>query len=198
MTQNKRTRWREGDVVSIDLGGGQICFGRTLKFPLMAFYDIKTDRALPVEEIIRHPILFKVWVARYAITKRIWPIIGHFPLEKELQKTPLFFKQDPVTTRLYIYQDSGRDIPATLEQASGLERAAVWDPEHVVDRLNDHFAGRPDRYAEMRRPKPVLSEEGQQERIRALDARYKALTATKRFRPAKRKTAKLSPKRSKK
>jgi hypothetical protein len=197
MTQRKRIPWKEGDVVAIDLGDGQMSFGRVLERPLIAFYDLKAEKPPPVDEIVRRPVLFKVWVMQYAIKKGVWPIIGHLPLEKALQETPLFFKQDPITSRLYIYQDSGRDIPATLEQVEGLECAAAWDPEHVVERLQDHFAGQPYRYADLFRPKPVLSEEEQQKIRRALDAKYKNLTAKKRARPAKRKTAKPAPKRGK-
>jgi hypothetical protein len=199
--RKKRISWKEGSIVAIDLGSGQKSFGRLLKRPLIAFYDIKTTTPPPVEEIVRQPVLFKVWTMQYAIKDGDWPIIGYLPLTEELQEQPVFFKQDPITTRLYTYQSigrNGRDTPATIEQLDGLECAAAWEPEHVVDRLNDHFANRPNKWVEALRPKPVLSEKEQEERIRALDAKYKNLTAKKRVRPTKQKTARPTLKHGKK
>jgi hypothetical protein len=196
MAQKKRIRWREGDVVSIDLGDGHLAFGRVLKRPLVAFYDLRAPKPPPINEILQHRVLFKLNVMHYAIKEGDWPVIGHAPLEESLQKQPLFFKQDPITTRLYIYQDSGRDLPATFEEVAGLEVAAAWEPHHVVERLNDHFAGRPFRRLALHLPKPVLSEEAQQERLKELDRRMKAFMALgkkktqgkKRAAPAKRAT----------
>jgi hypothetical protein len=69
-------------------------------------------------------------------------------------QVPFFFKQDSFNGRLFLYNsslltaDQGYECPATLAECSGLERAAVWDPEHVVDRLRDHAAGRPNQWVE--------------------------------------------------
>jgi len=35
----------------------------------------------------------------------------------------------------------------------GLERAAVWGPSHVEDRLRDHYAGRKNKWVESLRIK---------------------------------------------
>jgi hypothetical protein len=37
---------------------------------------------------------------------------------------------------------------ATRAECVGLERCAVWAPEHVEDRLRDHFRGRPNKWVE--------------------------------------------------
>jgi hypothetical protein len=196
----RRILWKEGGFVAIDLGDGYVSFGRLLKRPVIAFYDVRTADSLAPEEIIKHPVLFKLCVMRHAITRGTWPVIATLPLDKSLREQVVFFRQDPVTTKLYRYLDikpNGRNIPATPDQVEGLERAAAWNPEHVVERLNDHFSGRPYRHAELLHPKPVLSEEEQQKIRRALDAKYKNLTAKKRTRPAKQKTARPTPKRRK-
>ena len=46
---------------------------------------------------------------------------------------------------LYI---AGEVRPATREQCLGLERAAVWEPENIESRLADHYAGRPNAWAD--------------------------------------------------
>lgn len=43
--------------------------------------------------------------------------------------------------------------PATPEECAVLERAAVWDPGHVEDRLRDHFAGQSNKWVESLRLK---------------------------------------------
>ena len=56
-----------------------------------------------------------------------------------------------------IYQEVPELAPlyerlAIAEECVGLERAAVWEPEHVEDRLRDHFAGRSNRWVESLKP----------------------------------------------
>ncbi|PHR97587.1 MAG: hypothetical protein COA78_27390 [Blastopirellula sp.] len=154
----KRTRKRKikivpGDIVSIELQEGEIGYGRVLE-ETIAFYDAKSPPAYTVEEIVARPILFKIWVMDYAIKDGILPVIGHVELEEELLEEPLFFKKDTISGRLTIYRDStGEEVPATIEECEDYECAAVWDPEHIVDRLVDHFAGRPNAWVESMRPR---------------------------------------------
>lgn len=152
--KKKGERWKEGDIVRIDLGDEQMAFARALGFPLMAFYDLQTTNVPPIEQIVGSPIAFKIWVMRYALTAGIWRRIGHSDLTSDLRERPVFFKQDPISGKLSLYLDEGVEMPSTIEEASTLECAAVWDPEHVVDRLKDHFAGRPNKWVELMRPKP--------------------------------------------
>jgi len=147
-TRSRRVKRKPGDVLRIDLGEGESGFGRVLPGTI-AFYQAKSPPILSVEEIVNRPILFKIWVMDYAISNGIWPVIGHVPLTKELLVESRFFKRDAITESLTIYRDStGEEIPASKQECEGLECAAVWDPEHVVDRLRDHFAGRPNKWLE--------------------------------------------------
>jgi hypothetical protein len=54
---------------------------------------------------------------------------------------------DPSKFSLYD-PNTGEMTPATKEQCIGLECAAVWEAEHVVDRINDHYAGRKNKWLE--------------------------------------------------
>lgn len=147
--KKKRVKLLEGQVLYIDLNDGTHAYGRVLEEPLIAFYDkpYQGGQAPLIEEVVALPIAFKIWVMNYAVTKGIWPVIGHVPLTPDLKKTPLFFKQDAMNGQLAIYQSIPElaptyERPATYEECLGLEVAAVWDPEHVEERLRDHFAGR--------------------------------------------------------
>jgi len=137
-----------GNVLLVDLGANRYAFGRVCPSTI-AFYDLKVREVPPLDEIIVRPLLFNIWVVDYAITEGDWPVIGHVPLEQELLVEPLFFKRDPITKTLTIYRDStGEEIPAIKAECEALECAAVWEPEHVVDRLNDHFTGKPNKWVQ--------------------------------------------------
>jgi len=149
--KRKIIRYLEGAVLSIDLGDGTYCFARLLKRPTMAFYDLRASHIPPLEEILSRPVLFKLWVMAYAVTKGVWPVVGRHPLEPSLQEVPVFFKQDG-PGKFCTYRE-GEERRATRAEIEGLECAAVWDPEHVVDRLKDHYAGRKNKWVESLRPK---------------------------------------------
>jgi len=151
VNRKRRVRRKVGDVVSIPLEDNRVAFGWVLEEPLLAFFDYSCDTgAMPtIDEIIRKPISFRVNVMNYAVTRGRWTVIGHAPVPEKLLQTPWFFKEDRFSGKLSLTQvGAGDEIPATPEQCKGLERAAVWDPEHVEDRLRDHFAGRPNIWVE--------------------------------------------------
>lgn len=145
--RSKKLKRRIGDVVKIPLEDGSSCFGRVLDEPLVAFYDIKTDLQPSIDEIVRLPVLFKVWVMNHAITSGRWEVIGHHDVDNALMEPVRFFKQDPITKEVCIYLNS-EEIAATREQCKDLERAAVWNPEHIEDRLRDHYLGVPNKWVE--------------------------------------------------
>ena len=146
-----RQKRREGDFVAIDLGDGCHAFGRVLPEPLIAFYDLRTTDAQPTpESLAQQPVLWRLWVANKAVESGRWRGFGHLPLTENLLEEPVFFKKDPITKATSLYQGT-REWPATLEECEDLECAAVWDPQHVEDRLRDHFGGRPNKWVQMLR-----------------------------------------------
>ena len=151
----RKVRWKVGDVVSIPLSGGQHGYAWMMESPLMAFFDYRSFAPVPVEELVKKPIAFKIWVMRHTVTDGLWPVVGHASVPATLLEPPEFFKQDPLNGKLSITHDGGDERPATLEECQHLECAAVWEPRHVVDRLEDHFAGRKNRWVESLRPKAV-------------------------------------------
>lgn len=153
--KKKRGRWNEGDVVQIILDNGKMAFARVLRNPLIVFYDLTATEVPLIEQIIASPIAFKLWVTRYALTTGSWSRIGHVELSPELREQPIFLKQDPISGKLSLYLGNGVEIPAAIEETTELECAAVWDPEHVVDRLKDHFAGLPNKWVEAMKPQRI-------------------------------------------
>jgi hypothetical protein len=160
MPKPSNPRWLEGQIVRVDLKNGTHSFGRVLRFPFIAFYDhqIGDGEDLSIDVIVSSPIAFVISVMRYAVTSGRWPVIGRVRLTSELNEIPAFFKQDAVNGELSIYQEVPElaplyERPATLAEVQGLECAAVWEPEHVEERLRDHFAGRPNKWVELLRLK---------------------------------------------
>ena len=120
----------------------------------MFFDGVQTSEPLVVA-VAQMPVLFRLWVMDYAITTGVWPVVGYQQLSAENAEEPFFYKQDAISGRLFLYHssfaDTGYERPASLSECQGLERAAVWDPDHVVDRLRDHLAGRPNKWVESMR-----------------------------------------------
>jgi hypothetical protein len=137
----KRQRRRAGDVVRIDLGAGFHTYARVLPDPLVAFYDCRRVGEASLPEVLSSQILFRLAVMNHAVKAGRWPVIGHEPLKAEMLLLPPNFIQDPIDETIFsIYEN--RALPAgTREQPHGFERALVWEPEHVEDRLRAHYAG---------------------------------------------------------
>jgi Immunity protein 26 len=143
----KTVKRRAGDVVRIDLGDGTHSHAVVLREPLMAFFGSRSDREASVQEVGDGQILFAIWVMSHAVTSGRWPVVGQIELTDAWLARRWFCKQDPISKKLSIYSE-GEELPATFEECQPLERAAVWSPEHVEDRLRDHFAGRPNKRVE--------------------------------------------------
>jgi hypothetical protein len=99
------------------------------------------------------PIAFVLMVMNYAVTSGRWPIIGRAGIPNNVGLPPKFCKQDQVSGELFIYHEVAElapiyERPAKTGECAGLETAAVWDPEHVEDRLRDHFAGIPNKWVQ--------------------------------------------------
>ena len=137
-----------GDLLKVPLDDRWHTYARVLPEPLVAFYDARTDGDLDPEHVITRAVLFRLWVMNHAITSGRWRRVATLPLERELLEQPVFFKQDAIDPEsLSLYRD-GQEIPATRVQCAGLERAAVWEPDHVEDRLRDHYLRQANKWTE--------------------------------------------------
>ena len=142
-----------GSIIKIELINGTFCFARKLKNPLYAFYDINTkDTIPPLEEIIASNILFKIWVMDRVISSNRWIKIGKLDLEDELYKPVTFCHQNALNKKVYLYINGEKSI-TTKEECNKFERTAVWEPEHVEDRLRDYFSGENNKWVESLRIK---------------------------------------------
>ncbi|MFV5583298.1 Imm26 family immunity protein [Acinetobacter oleivorans] len=150
----KKQKFSIGALLQIDLKNGQYAFGRVVNKEETLFYDFFTDNIsnLNFAKIYSAKELFRVSVMKYAITSGLWVVIDIKPIEADLALPNKYFMQDMITKEFSVYHQ-GNIIPATYEDIKGLECAAVWEPEHVEDRLRDYFAGVPNVWVEDLKPK---------------------------------------------
>ena len=141
--------------MSIALGNGKYGFGMVLHEPLIGYFDyIADDQSPALGEIMEHPFVFKLWTMNHAVTRGTWPVIGRADPSQVDATDPWCFREDPFTGKLTKTQDSVEWFPVSEEECLQMERAAVWEPEHVADRLRDYIAGVPNKWFESSRLRP--------------------------------------------
>jgi hypothetical protein len=147
-----RGKRKQGNLLRIPLEKNRHAYAQVSIEPLIVFFDAIFTEEAPLTDIPSLPVAFRICVMKYAVTSGLWPVIGHQPLKPENSVEPYFRKQDQITGRLSLHHSSfassNFERRATLAECEGLECAAVWDPAHVIDRLEDHFAGRPNKWVE--------------------------------------------------
>jgi hypothetical protein len=144
-------------MVRVPLGDGTVGWGRQLRSVRVEFYD-RFDAEIDAEQVDPRDVTLCRGAFTIAVMDRAfrrtsgWALLDVVPLsEKEEAEVYRSFKQDP-RGALSIYWETpdgsyGEDS-ATRAACEGLERSAVWDPEHVEDRLRDHRAGRTNKWVE--------------------------------------------------
>lgn len=136
-----------GGIVEISLEPEKKVYARILGEASFAFYDyVNIDESVDLADIITKPILFILAVYDDAVTKGRWKKIGKIPLEPALQVLPLKFIQDGLDESRFEIYDNGNIRPASRDECIGLERAAVWEPEHVESRILDYYRGLPNKW----------------------------------------------------
>ncbi|MDP3273565.1 MAG: immunity 26/phosphotriesterase HocA family protein [Deltaproteobacteria bacterium] len=132
-----------GTFVRVPLADKTFGYGRVLSDPYMAFYRYRTEE--PSEDltaIAAQPIMF-IQAVRL-VRGHDWIVLGDRALEDELAKPVVRFMQDLADYRkCTIFDSVGLEKQVEPEACIGIERAEVWDPHHIAQRLLDTFMGQP-------------------------------------------------------
>lgn len=133
-----------GDIVRIDFDGGLHTYGQILAVPYVAVYDLPTaDDVTDMADVVSQPILFIVAVYDRALGPKGWPVVGKAPDGSPDVPVPEYFMQDRFNPQnCKIIDVDGNMRRVAPHECEGLERAAVWEAEHIAERLRDHYAGR--------------------------------------------------------
>jgi Immunity protein 26 len=152
--KRKTIRRKPGQIVRVQFDHRGYALALVLKEPLVAFYDRQfSSTEVDNYDISNLPIAFTIMVMNLAVTSGRWPVVGTVDVPSLFSSIPKFCKRDPISEALTIYHEipelaPNYERPAKPGECVGLETAAVWDPEHVEDRLRDHFAGVPNKWVE--------------------------------------------------
>jgi hypothetical protein len=129
-------------------------FAQMLEEPEYGFFDVRSTGEVPRKEVVSCPVIFRIWVMRSAHSQGRWLKVGKAELLANLRAPVLRFNQDPIHPDQIRLTYDGCDGPlATISDCEDLECAAVWDPDHVEDRLRDYFSGLPNKWVLSLRPK---------------------------------------------
>jgi hypothetical protein len=123
-----------GDVVQLPLPDGRYAYGRVLRDASVAFYR-STSRGPGSPPIGSRDYQFVVGVYKDVLRSDAVPIVGHDPSrDAEDDWPPPYSVRNHVTGRVSLYHH-GVMRPAQEDEVRGLEPAAVWALNHLVDRL---------------------------------------------------------------
>ena len=130
----RRIEVNPGDVFQITLPDGRFAYGRLYDDASVGIYSTITDEPLH-PPIGSRSYLFIVGLYSDILEKGHWQIIAHDPFAPdESSWPPPYFVRDIISGDYQIYH-RGEMRPAKPEEVGGLEETAVYDNEHIVQRI---------------------------------------------------------------
>lgn len=142
----KRQRITIGAILEINIEKSYYTYAQILGKANYAFFDYKSKEHLnDFKTLLDKPVLFITAVYDDVITQGHWLKVANLELREDLQEIPMQFIQDALhPDRFEIYNPNTADTKkATKSQVKGLERAAVWEANHIEDRIRDYYNGVP-------------------------------------------------------
>lgn len=154
MVSEKKQKRREGQILLIKLPDERYAFGLNLRQSTAFFDYIREDDSVDNVDFESLKVAFVIWVEDRAVTSGRWEVIGAMDVPPPLKDPIIYFKQDPISGKLTLYNEATcEEFETTKEECENYECAAVWSPEHVEDRLHSHFYGLPNMWVDSMRPK---------------------------------------------
>lgn len=117
----KFQKYSVGGVVKVLLGDGRHTYGQMTGDAEIAFFDARTKDDLTVGDIVSRPVLFRIAIDSYAITKSVWLKIGKAPLSDELKIPQKMYIQDDLRPDQFEIYCAGEIRSASKEECEGLE-----------------------------------------------------------------------------
>ena len=135
-TRRTKQPWKVGDVFQIDLPDGRFAYGRVYHDASVGIYRQITDK--PGQPPIGSgDFLFTVGMYDDILTYGQVQIIGADPFpDAESAWPPATCIKDSISGEYSLYH-RGEITPSTKRRCAGLEEAAVWDYDHIVERIMD-------------------------------------------------------------
>ena len=138
-----------GQVLEIEIDDSIYAYAQDVGAGFV-FFDYRSECTLDFDDldnVLNAPALFFSEVFEDYKSASGWRKIGRAPVRAEVQYPPPQFMRNGDRFRIYD-PHTGIISAATYDECKDLERCAVWEVEHVEDRLRDHFAGQPNKWLE--------------------------------------------------
>lgn len=138
----KKQRITIGAILEINIENNYYVYAQILGNANYAFFDYRTTSQLKDFTVLfDKPVLFIASVYNDIITQGHWLKVGNLELRNDFKVLPMKFIQDALNPDSFELYDpnTGESKPSTKEQIKGLERAAVWEANHIVDRIRDYY-----------------------------------------------------------
>ncbi len=141
-----KQRITEGAILELNIENQYYTYAQILTKCLgYAFFEYETKEKLTDFSILNKcKVLFIVMVYNDVINQGEWLKVGKLPIRDDLKIQPMKFIQDPLNpSKFELYNpNTGEITKATKDECRGLEVAAVYEAEHIEERISDHFSGR--------------------------------------------------------
>ena len=145
-----KQRITKGAILEIAVGN-KYYYAQILHCKNYVFFDyVSSTHLKDLAVLLDKPALFYVGVYDDIVIDGYWVKIGNLPIRSEFQTVPMQFIQHPhekIEFELY-NPNTGEIVNAKKEDCIGLECCAVWDKEHVEQRLEDYYNGVPNKWVE--------------------------------------------------
>ena len=133
MSSKRKIRLKLGNIYEIPLPNGINAYGRLYREGVLAIYRV---RCLSISELPEvEDYAFFVGVYKDLLQDGVWPVVVNrgFNSPEEAWSPPRCVV-DAITGKGSLYY-KGEIIPCSYEECKDLEVVAVWDRNHVIDRL---------------------------------------------------------------
>lgn len=138
MTKSRRVKFKIGDVFEIPLPNGKFAYGRVYDDAGVGIYAFVSDRPNNPPIGLRK-FMFNVGMYEDILKSGKWKIIGQDEFEEtESRFPPPSYIKDPISGDYSIYH-KGEIRHATEQDVAGMEKTAVWDAHHIVERIMKHI-----------------------------------------------------------
>jgi hypothetical protein len=120
-----------GNIGALPLPNGRFAFGRVIESSNVEFYTYigRTETDLPKNWEVRFTVCAHVSFFRHM------KLVGKRPFADEDEKHPPARYIYDVIGKGYSLYIHGEIIPSDYDNCKGLDRASVWEYEHIIDRI---------------------------------------------------------------
>ena len=140
----KRQKITIGSVLEINIENQYYVYAQILTKSECVFFNFRSEITISDLKLLDNSeVLFYLAIYNDVITKGKWLKVGKLPVRDNFKILPLNFIQDIQNTDNFeLYNpNTGEIVKATREKCEGLEYAAVWEANHVEDRIRDYYLG---------------------------------------------------------